>query len=525
MFRKIHRIGFIILFIILTANTAVSADLVIGTRAEPSIDPHFLYLATNLAYSAHIYGKLTWADENMQVIPDLAVSWKPLDNLTWEFKLRQGVKFHDGSEFTAEDVVFSLERIPKVPNNPNPYTGRIRSIDGWEVLDPYTIRITTKKPDPLLPANLTRAVVVSKKVAQGATTDDFTSGKAAIGTGPYKFVKFVPGSHLVLERYEDYWGEKPAWKQVTFKIISNDAARVAALLAGDVDMIDYVPPTEVAHLEKKENIEVFKRSSARVIYFSPDTSRDQSPFVTTTDGEPLDKNPLKDWRVRKAISTAINREAITSRVMEGLAVPAGQFVPEGLLGYNPDIKVDKYDLAGAKKLLAEAGYPDGFGLTIHGPNDRYVNDAKICEAVGQMLAKLGLAIKVDTMPKTIYFSRARPPKSEFSFGLIGWGNPSGEVTEGLTGCLHTYQKERGYGVYNFGLYSNPEADKVIEQAAMTVVKSEREKLLQKAQKITMEDLAVIPLHAQFTMVATRKGITYIPRADEQTRAMNARPSK
>jgi peptide/nickel transport system substrate-binding protein len=290
-------------------------------------------------------------------------------------------------------------------------------------------------------------------------------------------------------------------------------------------MIDYVPPTQVAHLKKKANIEVFMRPSARVIYFSPDTSRDQSPFVTTTDGKPLGKNPLKDWRVRKAISKAINREAICSKVMEGLAIPTGQFVPKGLLGYNPDITVEKYDLVGAKKLLAEAGYPNGFGLTIHGPNDRYVNDSKICEATGQMLAKLGLAIKIDTMPKTVYFSRARPPRSEFSFQLIGWGNPSGEVTEGMTGCLHTYQKERGYGVYNFGLYSNPEADKVIEQAAMSVVKSEREKLLQKAQKITMEDIGVIPLHAQFTLVAALKGITYVPRADEQTRAMFARPSK
>ncbi len=525
MFKRICQIGFILFTVIFIAHSAFATDLVIGTRAEPSIDPHFLYLATNIAYSAHIYGKLVRADENMQAIPDLAESWKTLDDTTWEFKLRKGVKFHDGSEFTAEDVVFSLERIPKVPNNPNPYTGRIRSIASWEVLDPYTIRIKTKKPDPLLPANLTRAVIVSKKAAQGATTADFASGKAAIGTGPYKFVEFVPGSHLVLERNEDYWGEKPAWKKVTFKIISNDATRVAALLGGDVDMIDYVPPTEVAHLEKKKNLRVWKRPSGRVIYLVTDQFRDQSPFVTTKDGKPMDKNPLKDVRVRRAISKAINREAITSRVMEGLAVPASQLVPKGLLGYNPDIKVEKFDLEGAKRLLAEAGYPDGFGLTIHGPNDRYVNDGKVLEAVGQMLARLGLAMKVDPMPKTVYFGRARPPKSQFSLFLVGWGNPSGEATEGVTGVLHSYQKDKGYGVYNMGLYSNPEFDRVAEQAAMSVNKSQREKLLQKAMAIAMDDLGVIPLHAQFTMVATRKGITYIPRADEQTRAMSARPDK
>jgi len=525
LFKRITRIGLGLLFVALMIGPAAAAELTVGTRPEPSIDPHFLYLSSNLAYSAHIYGALVDKDENMQVVPGLAVSWQAIDDTTWEFKLRKGVKFHDGSDFTAEDVAFSIERIPNVPNNPNPYTGRIRGIVGIEVIDPHTIRFKTNKTNPLFVHNISGAIIVSKKAAQGAITADFTSGKAAIGTGPFKFHEFIPGDRLVLTRNEDYFGRKPAWERLTFKIISNDAARVSALLGGDVDMIDYVPPTEVAHLEKNKNIRVFKRPTGRVIYIQVDHKRDNSPFVTTKGGKPLDKNPLKDLRVRRAISKAINREAITSRVMEGLAVPAGQIIPEGMFGFNPDLEVEKYDLAEAKKLLAEAGYPDGFGLTIHGPNDRYVNDAKVSQAVAQMLARLGLAMKVDTMPKTVYFAKAKAPINKFSFNLIGWGNTSGDVTPAMTGCLHTYDKARGFGAYNQGLYSNPEFDRVCEKAAASVDAKIREKYLHKAMEITMNDLAVIPLHAQFTIVATRQGLIYTPRADEETRIMGARPAK
>ena len=199
-------------------------------------------------------------DDNGRIIPSLATSWRAIDDTTWEFKLRKGVKFHDGSDFTAEDVVFSFDRIRNVPNNPASYASNIRSIKDVEIVDPYTFIIKANDVNPVLPVMLQAAVIVSKKAATGATTADFFSGKAAIGTGPFKFVSFARGDRLVLERNENYWGEKPAWDRVTFRIISNDAARVAALMGGDVDMIDFVPPSEAAHLEKNKNLRRFQAS-------------------------------------------------------------------------------------------------------------------------------------------------------------------------------------------------------------------------------------------------------------------------
>jgi peptide/nickel transport system substrate-binding protein len=522
--KTISQFGWAILVIALFISGAESAEIIAGSRSEPSIDPHFLYLSSNLAYSRHIYGSLVERDEAMRKVPSLATSWKTIDDTTWEFELRRGVKFHDGTEFTAEDVAFSIKRIPNVPNNPAPYTSNIRSIISTEIVNPYTIRIKTDKVNPLLPAQLPGVIIVSKRVAEKATTADFSSGKAAIGTGPFKFSKYIPGDRLVLERNPDYWGNKPAWDRVTFRIISNDAARVAALLGGTVDIIDYVPPTEVSSLEKNRNIRVFKRPTNRIIYFQLDHDRDRSPFVTQKDGKPLDKNPLKDRRVRKAISMAIDREAICKHVMAGLAKPECQLTPEGFFGYNPEIRLEKYDPAGAKKLLAEAGYPDGFGLTVHGPNDRYVNDSKICEAVGQMLARIGLAIKVDTMPKSIYWSRMSRERRELSFMLLGVGIGSGEATESLMSVMRTYDKKLGLGSFNRVGYTNPELDRVIDQAGASLNEEKREKLARKAMAIGMDDYAVIPLHSEFTIAAARKGLTFIPKADEEFLLMNVQPA-
>ena len=343
------------------------SEVIIGTRSEPSIDPHFMYTEPNIGYAKHIYGRLVGRDNDSHREPGLAISWRAIDDTTWEFDLRKNIKFHDGSDFTADDVLFSINRIPNIPNNPGTYAGNLRSIVDVEKSGPYKIIIKTDKPNPVLPTQLHNVSIISKNVGSEVKTEAFLSGKAAIGTGPYKFVEYLPGDRLVLERFDDYWGPLPKFKQVVFKIISNDAARVAALLAGDVDLIDFVPPTQVAHLSKNKKIKVFKRPADRVIFFHMDSVREVSPYVTDKNGKQLQNNPLKDQRVRKALSLAINREAICSRVMEGLATPESQLVPAGWFGHSPSLKVDPYDPARAKLLLAEAGYPDGFGLTVHGP--------------------------------------------------------------------------------------------------------------------------------------------------------------
>jgi peptide/nickel transport system substrate-binding protein len=341
----------------------------------------------------------------------------------------------------------------------------------------------------------------------------------------YKLVQFTPGDRLVLARNDQYWGTKPYWDRITFRMISNDSARVASLLGGDVDMIEYVPPTEAPSLEKNKNLSVFKRPTARVIYLCLNQTLEKSPYLTTKDGKPLDKNPLQDARVRKAISMGIDREAICSKVMEGLAAPASQLLPEGMFGYNPGIKVEKYDPASARRLLAEAGYPNGFGLTIHGPNDRYVNDAKICQAVAQMLARIGLTLKVETMPVNVMMGKVKPPTGEYAVFMIGWGNPSGESTDAMIQIFHSYNKDAGYGAINHSNYVNPEVDRLAEQAGTTIENAAREKILQRAMELAMNDLAYVPLHAQYIILATRKGLTAVPRMDEQTIVLDVKPEK
>ncbi len=499
--------------------------ITIATRSEPSIDPHFLYTEPNIGYAKHIYGRLVGRDNQSHREPDLAVSWKAIDDTTWEFNLRKGVKFHDGSEFTAEDVVFSIKRIPNVPNNPGTYAGNLRSITDVKAAGPYKIIIKTDKPNPVLPTQLHNVSIVSKQQVTGASTADFSSGKVAVGTGPYKFVEYVPGDRLVLERFDGYWGTLPAFKRVVFKIVSNDAARVAALLAGDADLIDFVPPTEVAHLTQNKNIKLFKRPADRIIFFHMDSIRDNTPYVKKLDGSPLIPNPLKDPRVRKALSLAINRQAICSRVMEGLAEPESQLVPSGWFGHSPNLKVDPYDPARAKQLLAEAGYPDGFAMTVHGPNDRYVNDYKICQAVAQMFARIGIKVQVETMPKSVYFGKYVPPDPQFSFAMMGWGTSATcESIHGLMGLLHSYDKAKGLGAYNLG-YASPDFDSVAEKAVVIVNDQEREEMLHKAMEIAMNDMAAIPMHTQFTVSAGRQGIDYTVRPDEMTLAYNARPAR
>ncbi len=505
---------------LLAVPLAVAAkDLKVGLSLEPTaIDPHYHNLAPNNAMARNIFDPLVLTDEKQRLVPGLAESWKPVDDLTWEFKLRKGVKFHDGTPFTADDVVFTFERAPNVPNSPSSFALYLKGKKIVKV-DDHTIQVKTEKPYPLMANDLSTFVIVSKKHAEGASTADYNSGKAAMGTGPFKFVQWVPGDRLILERNDNYWGGKAQWDKVTVKPIKSGPARVAALLAGDVDFIDEVPTTDIARLKKEGKLTLSDGISNRVIYLHLDHFRDDSPFVKAKNGG-LIKNPLRDLRVRKAISKAIDRKAIVQHVMEGVAIPAGQLLPDGFFGVSKKLKPEKHDPNGAKKLLTEAGYKDGFQLTLHGPNDRYLNDAKIAEALAQMLTRVGIKTSVETMTKSVYFKRASsggPNNSpEFSFILVGWGAGSGEASSPLKSLLHTYDKERGFGASNRGRYSNPEVDKLIEQALATVDDAKRQELLAQATEIAIADLGIIPLHYQVNTWAARKGLKYIARTDEQT---------
>ncbi len=504
------------------AGPALSEELTIGLASEPTaIDPHFHNLGPNNAFARHVFDRLILQNELQQLEPGLAVSWKPIDDLTWEFKLREGVKFHDGSDFTADDVVCTWDRAPNVPNSPSSFATYTKG-KTVEKVDDYTVHFKSAAPYPLMANDVSTVTIVSDEVGCEATTAQYNDGTAAVGTGPFKFVSYKPGDSIVVERNDDYWGEKPIWSKVTFKPIKSGPSRVAALLAGDVDVIASVPTTDVATLEKNDKVSLSQGVSNRVIYLHLDHDRVDSPFVKANGGGSIE-NPLQKLEVRKAISMAINRDAIVDRVMEGIAIKAGQLLPEGFFGVSDNLEPVEYDAKGAKEMLAAAGYPDGFELTIHGPNDRYINDSKIAEAIGQMLTRIGIKTTVETMPRSVYFGRASKggpnDTPEFSFILVGWGAGSGEASSPLKSLIATHTPDKGWGSSNRGRYSNPEFDALLETALSTVDDAKRQDLLAEATEMAIEDVAIIPTHYQVSTWGTKKGLKYTARTDEYTLAI------
>jgi peptide/nickel transport system substrate-binding protein len=316
---------------------AKEREVFIGLQSPvTSMDPHYHNLSPNNSLLLHVYEPLILRDPNMKLKPGLAVSWRAIDDLTWEFKLRRNVKFHDGTPFTAEDVVATYKRVPNVPNSPSSYATFVKSIVETKVIDPYTIVFKTASPHVLLPSDLGAVYIVPKAIAEKATTEDFNSGKAAIGTGPYKLVEFVHNSRIVLKANYGYWGGEEPWDKLTFKFLSNTAARVAALLSGDVQMIETVPTSDIAKIAADKNFNVADKVSNRVIYVHLNQWNDKSaPFVTAKDGSPLGKNPFRDVRVRKALSIAINRDAIADRIMEKRADSRGAAPRRLLLRHQP----------------------------------------------------------------------------------------------------------------------------------------------------------------------------------------------
>jgi peptide/nickel transport system substrate-binding protein len=290
-------------------------------------------------------------------------------------------------------------------------------------------------------------------------------------------------------------------------------------------MIEGVPTADIGKLSKDPRVALSNAVSNRIIYLHLDSGREKnSPFVTSADGKPMEANPLRDARVRRAISKMIDRDAIVSRIMEGQAVAAGQLLPEQFFGTSKVLKPEKYDPEGAKKLLAEAGYANGFGLTLHAPNNRYINDAAVAQAVAQFLSRNGIPTKLDTMPSSVFFSRGT--KLEFSFLLAGWGSETGETSSPLRALLATYDQKQGLGTANRGRFSDPGVDALLTQALTTIDDTKRGIMLARAsEKAVGEQMGLVPLHYEVSTWATKKGLVYKARADQYTFAYEVRPSK
>ncbi|HZP78162.1 MAG TPA: ABC transporter substrate-binding protein [Pseudolabrys sp.] len=514
---------------------AAAQELRIGLASEPtSIDPHFHDLGPNNSMRHHIFEGLTTQNAEQKVSPELAVSWRALDDTTWEFKLRPNVKFSNGMAFSAKDVVYTICRIPTVENSPSSMSPAVSAFVGVETPDPLTVVIKTNGPQPLVPSNLAGIGILSAEINGGKDVrfkqggcenlgkppqaPDFNDPAHEVGTGPFKLVNYTRGQQIILARNDSYWGGPSHWKQVMFRPMANAAARVAALIAGDVDMIENPPIPDFDRL-KGAGFTISEGLSNRVIYIHLDQNKDpawKTPGVRGTDG----KNPFLDKRVREAVSIAINRKAIDDRIMGGHAVPAGELLPYPLFGATKDFPVAKYDPERAKKLLAEAGYPNGFEVTLGTPNDRYINDEKIAQAVAQMLTRVGIKTQVDASTASTFFTKRN--KFEFSMYLAGWSPDSGEMSNSLNSLVVTLQPDKGRGTTNRGRYSNPALDELVIKAKATVDDAAREKLLQQASKLVIEDYGIIPLHFEVTPWAMRKGLSYKPRVDQFTIASDVK---
>lgn len=500
------------------AGIAQARDLTIALRSEPSsMDPQFHSLTPNTQLSETLFDPLVRTDANAKPVASLAESWT-VDGNVWVFKLRPNVKFADGSPFTAADVLFTYARVPKVPNSPSSYSLYLSAVDKVEAPDDLTIKITTKGPSPVLLPNLSMVPIMSHKAAagpapEGKTTVELNRGDGLVGTGPYQFVSWKRGAEIVFERNPHYWGDKPEWDKVIYRPISNSAARVAALLAGDVDIIEDPPTDDLPKLKQDKNLHVQETPSVRVIYIALNQGKEVPPGMSGTSG----KNPLADKRVREALSLAIDRKAIVERVMGGAAQTAANLLAYPGFGTAKELEeVPPADAAKAKELLTAAGYPDGFTVSLGSPAGRYTNDQRIAQVVASMWARIGVKTEVETMAPPVFFKK----RDSFAFStyLAGWAASSGEMLNPLTALVVTKNPELGLGTTNWSKYSNPELDKLVLEASRTLDDDKRSEMLQKAGTMVMADYGILPLQFELSVWAMKKDIQYGGRTDQMTLA-------
>jgi peptide/nickel transport system substrate-binding protein len=521
---RLRRFLVAVALLALGSATVAAADLRIGTAIEPSsMDPHYYNTWSNVATTFHIFDRLVGQDANQHLAPALAESWRPLNDTTWEFKLRRDVRFHDGAPFTADDVLFTLQRLPAVPNSPSSFGIYTAAIARAEAVDPWTLRVTTKDVYPLLPVDFSLFAIMGRKQSggtapEGKTTAELNAGDGVIGTGPYRFIRWVRGEILELVRNPDYWAGAEPWGRVTFRPIKLAGSRTSAFLSGEVDLIDGVPTADVAGLQRNPQVNLFQTPTSRIMFVVFDMFAEPTPTVADTGG----RNPFKDLRVRQALSLAINRGAIIRQVMEGLAVPAAELARAGMFGADPELAPDPYNPEEARHLLAEAGYPNGFRLTLGAPSDGFENASQLAQAVASMWTRVGVRTELSAWTINTFFLRRN--KFEFSAYVSGAQVYTGEASFLLKALLATPDVAAGTGVINKGRYSNPAMDALLAKAQHTLDDDARAALLRQTSRLAMADHGLVPLYFSVATWATRKGLMMRPYVDTGTYAMSVRPT-
>ena len=436
-----------------------------------TLDPHSQNHATTNSILQHTYEGLTRYTKDYKVEPCLATSWKQMSETHWRFNLRKGVKFHDGSPFTADDVLFSFNRIRQPQGTMQIYVTGIKEV---KKIDDYTVDILTDGPIPILLRNIIDFRIMSKawadktnsqNVQDYAKKQETFASRNTNGTGPYLIKTWEPDKQIVFAHHKGWWGKLDGnVTDVVYTPIKSDATRVSALLAGDVDLVTDLPVQDVERLRKSPNTKVLDGHEVRTIFIGMDQHNDELKYSGVKG-----KNPFKDVRVRRALNMAVDREAIRRVVMRGLAIPAGIMVAPGVHGHSKDIdQVMKHDPAGARKLLAEAGYPEGFEFTLDCPNNRYVNDELICQAVVGFLARVGIKVDLNAQPKSKYFAKVSPQNgNDTSFYLLGWTPGTMDAHNVLFNLMHSFSAEKNTGQFNYGRYSNARIDEITARREQT----------------------------------------------------------
>jgi peptide/nickel transport system substrate-binding protein len=482
-----------------------------------ALDPHWHTFPYNLSVAYHLFDALIAHDANQVARPRLAESWRPIGTDRWEFKLRADAKFADGTPVTAGDVAASVARIRAVRNSPGPLTSVIRPISEVILQDPRTVVFATSVPTPTLPDLLSAVFIIPARLAQ-APLEQFADGTAQLGSGPFRFVSYARGDRLVLARNDAHWGDRPAWDRVELRIITNAAAREAALAAGDVDFIVNPTTVGVERLARDPRFAVHKAISTRITYLQLHQGTEPKPDMPGAEG----RNPLADPRVRRAISLTIPRDAITTRILDGLALPASQIIPPGHSGHDSALGVEPQDLDAARKLLAEAGFGQGFVLRISTPSDRNMNGRRVTETIAAQLTRIGVRVEVNAVPLNVWLAEWR--RGQYSAVMHGAG-PVPVPWTLVQQLVATKDGASGMGASNESFFSNPALDRLVRDAQGEIDQARREALLHQAAGIVRGETAVIPLHHEAALWASRAGLAFTARSDTLTYATDIRPTR
>jgi len=466
-----------------------------------TFDPHAQNETPTITGLQQVYDTLVTRSADLEMEPALALTWEPVEPTVWEFTLREGVVFHDGDTFDAQDVKFSLDRALQKTSDFAPLLSEVKEV---RVTGPLTVQIETKAPAPLLPANLTNVFIMSKEWTEAndiVTVQDYARGEEtyavrhANGTGPFKLKLREPGVRTVLEKFDAWWGAGPDMHnidEIIYRPIENDATRVASLLSGEIDFLLDPPLPDLRRIERTPGLIVKQVPQIRTIFFGLDQASEELRFSNVKG-----KNPFADKRVRQAVYQAINIDAIQRVIMRGLSVPAGMIIAPGVNGHTEALDTrPPHNPEAAKALLAEAGYPDGFEVKLDCPNDRYMNDEAICQAVVSMLGKIGIKVSLDAQPKSLHFPKIDNRTTDFY--MQGWGVPTLDSHYVFNFLYYTGRRNNGTG------YSNPQLDALTDAMAQELDPEKRNAMIRQAWEIVLDDIVFVPLHHQVIVWTMRE---------------------